>query len=268
MPRKLRSEYIKSEGEHKQWLVNGKRSMLPHPAQRGLMRENINDCKLVVRAKGFIRGGRSEIIVIASPDAGVDFVVAGQHVIEAVYELVQDEPTNPNVMETIADTIPVTRLFDQTPSDVVKYFRDELNYLNHTKAASKVNFLQGYQEVPTVTDALKDHADKSTDPQPDHAGKEYDTHMWALTDDLFHDMYPNTDAWKNCRRFYNKLEQHDDPYKTKQYFDDMNNVCKFSELPDHTGYVYVVNLRMLLLCEEHGLMLVLGRMLPLFWHRL
>jgi len=163
---KMRGIYIKRESELKQFYVTigGKRhrTMRPHPLQRALRAEQLATCRTVCKTRGFVTGGRSEIIVMSSvddddahdPAPEEDLILAGQHAIIGFYLEAEASPDNEHIMCSLAEGVRITRIFAKSPKFVQKYFIHELNFLNSVKAGA-VSFLEAYGEMGDINEAVK-----------------------------------------------------------------------------------------------------------------
>ena len=216
----VRRQYVKTDVEIKQLFTStGAPSLISHPAQRALQMDKVRQYRKIMRSKGWSVGGRGEIVVVASPDDEIDYVVAGQHVAKAFYLESAASPDNPQILSTIEEGIRVTRLFPESPEDVVRFFRDDNHFLNKVKGGLR-SFLEKLDDVPQVQAAVIatgcEHTEeeepevshnvarslqKATTADKQKAAAEYDAAIAETLNDIFPDMYDNVDQYKlagNC----------------------------------------------------------------------
>ncbi len=85
----------------------------------------------------------------------IDFVIAGAHLVEAMYEAARQAPQNPQVRASLAAGIVITRIDPRSPADIQRYFRNEGNELNDSGAVS-TTFMDIYCELPEIQASWQD----------------------------------------------------------------------------------------------------------------
>ena len=207
-----RRTYVQNECEpHELFTKSAEPSLVAHPPQRHIMKDHVLRYRKIVRKDGRLVGGRGEVVVIAmgEPPGEKDWIICGQHVATAFYEEHAENKENPQILATIEDGIKVTRLYPKTPDDVVRFFRDDNNYLNKVKGASRT-FLEKLDDVPKVTAVIqKAGGDEEEDAEATAAiaaesKKDMSTYDKIINDTLsqvFPDMYDNADQFKTARKY-------------------------------------------------------------------
>eukprot|EP00973_Karenia_brevis_P022261 3062770-Karenia_brevis.AAC.1 len=154
----LRGTYIEDEDTRVRYYSASKaRLMVRNPdindRDEAETRRNIKEsCK----QRGFVEGGRNEIVVIPQ-FVGSEFyyVLGGAHTVEAIYEAYEEEgDSNEHLQATIAAGLKVTVLKARTPPDVQRWFKEEGNSL---KGSSGRSFLEYYNSIDRMRTAYAAH---------------------------------------------------------------------------------------------------------------
>jgi len=243
--------------------------MKMHPLNRVLQRDNIIRIRAVIRERGWVTGGRGEVIVVSDREDPIkDLIVSGQHAVLAFYEEAESDATNTNTVASLREGLKVTRLYIDTPRFAIKYFVAEGNVLNGIKIGAR-SFLESYTELDNINNGWleelgNDEGGGDDDDKPTGLrGKAYDEKLWTFVNLNFPNLYKNVSHYKNARSFKNKLVE-------KDLFDDYvavaSSECDFANTAfSQSSHKFMFNANQVLLqeLEKGGMADIAGLVLRL-----
>ena len=218
------------------------------------------DCKQKLLEKGWVVGGRSEIVTMKVPEGypvvmehpEQELILGGAHLLESAYELweqagltpiadkVDDHNVllkmNPNLRATLLTLCFHQKVNPMTPSDVLKDIKETYNTMN--KGADE-SVIDRYLEITHIGKAYKMHCEDSKDDAADaeadgnsdgdgQTKKRDQSGKSAAFKKFLKEHFPMWSSFRfsNARRFYNWMM---DNGQWGQYKDFMNKNYNFED---------------------------------------